>query len=118
MDFRNESFFISYKMANSSRDELLLLIDESTRIVKELKLLLSSILETLEFTTLDDCESLKLCNEKEDLEEDISEESKDIAMYEEQLHILDLNSCQGDYSFGPYEDHYNPLYEVFTGGDY
>ena len=111
-------FFISYRMTEMSRDELLLMIEQGMRSVVEVNGLLAIVIGKLADTTLSEEDTLKLQTEKDDLEDELSELRIDIAMSEEHLHILDMNAAQDDRCSSDHEERYDPNDEVFTGGDY
>ena len=105
-------------MADTSRDDLLLAIEQGMRLIEETTTLITTVIERLADTTLSEEDTLKLQNEKEELEEELSELRKDVAVYEESLDILDMNTTEEPRYYSAYEERYDPNDEVFTGGDY
>lgn len=102
-------------MDDLSRESILSIINEFKNFIKENKVEIALINYEMKTEDLSKEEIDDLNAEKEFILEDIVEIKKDIAVYEEMLHIIELND---DRSSSPYDDRYDSREEVFTAGDY
>jgi len=101
-----------------TRERLLFEIDQYIDSISENEKRIDTIKKQLEDTNLKESEVDELKSELETLEEENDDNRKDVAMLEEVLHRMDMEEVVDERSCSPYEERYDPLDEVFTGGDY